>query len=637
MVSEVPDRRDQADGSSTERDSNRAALGYVAGEPALTEPDSREPAGDGGASSQPDLHWHDGASHGSHPGDRYIRVARHIPPTRPSPRDIAIVARDPGPPRTSLGQFWRGLKRTIIGQPLATAHSAHERLTKVKALAVLSSDAISSVAYGPEAALLVLATAGAGALRLNLPIILAIVALLAIVTISYRQTIFAYPSGGGSYIVASENLGRLPGLVAGAALLIDYVLTVAVSIASGVAALISAAPGLGSYAVPLGLGFILLIMFGNLRGVREAGNLFAVPPYLFIASLVALVGIGLVRVFILGDPAATGVPREPVPGGEALGALLILKAFSSGCTSMTGVEAVSNGVPAFEPPESRNAATTMLWMSGILGALLIGMTVLAERYGLVPSPTGHPTLLSQLTEQVAGRGPFYFFVQVATLLILVLAANTAYADFPRVASILAKDRFLPRQFAFQGDRLAYTVGIVVLSAAAALLVVVYRGNVEALIPLFAVGVFVAFTMSQAGMVVRWWRRREPGWVGKAAINGLGAVIAAVVATVAGATKLISGEPLFHAFGHNIHAGSWIVLLLIPLLILNFLAIHRHYAEHEADLAAETPVAPDAIRHTMVVPIADVNHVAPPTRSPRSATPGVGRSRPRLSWATWRWC
>jgi amino acid transporter len=543
------------------------------------------------------------------PGGRGIRLVRHYLGERPRwPERATLTARDPGP-KTPAGHLWRDVKRLLIGQPIPTTHAANERLTRLKALAVLSSDAISSVAYGPEAALLVLSAAGAGALALNLPISAAIVVLLVIVTFSYRQTIFAYPSGGGSYIVASENLGRIPGLIAASALLIDYVLTVAVSVASGVAALVSAVPAMADDIVPLGIVFVAVLAIGNLRGVRESGALFAAPTYLFVVSLLALVAVGVVRVAILHDPAATGVPRSPVPGAEAVGVLLILKAFSSGCTAMTGIEAVSNGVPAFKSPESRNAATTMLWMSGILGTLFVGIVALFFAYGLVPDPSGNPTLLSQLTEQVVGRSWFYYVIQGATLLVLVLAANTSYADFPRLAAILARDDFVPHLFGFRGDRLAFSVGISALSILAAVLLFLFHGNVDALIPLFAVGVFVAFTMSQAGMVVHWRRERGPRWRIKAAINGLGALASAIVALVAGGTKFISGEPLFQLLGVDVRAGSWIVIALIPFLMLNFLGIHRHYRRAAEELAVETPLSPEAIQHVVVVPIGAVNRVA----------------------------
>jgi amino acid transporter len=543
------------------------------------------------------------------PGGHEIRLVRYYRGQRPrAPDGDAITVLDP-PPATTVGRLWRNVKRVVIGRPIASTRAIHERLTRVKALAVLSSDAISSVAYGPEAALLVLSAAGASALALNLPISAAILLLLIIVTLSYRQTIFAYPSGGGSYIVASENLGRIPSLVAAAALMIDYVLTVAVSVASGVAALVSAVPALAQDIVPLALAFVAILAIGNLRGVREAGALFAAPTYAFIVSLYVVIAVGLVRVLVLHDSAATGVPRTAVPAMESVSVLLVLKAFSSGCTAMTGVEAVSNGVPVFQPPESRNAATTMLWMSGILGTLFVGIVLLFFAYGLVPDPSGNPTMLSQLTEQVVGRGWFYYLVQAATLLILVLAANTSYADFPRLSAILARDDFLPHLFGFRGDRLAFSVGIGALSVLAAILLVLFHGSVDALIPLFAVGVFVAFTMSQAGMVAHWRRTRGPHWRTKALINGIGATACAVVALVAGATKFVSGEPLFEILGFEVRAGSWIVIALVPLLIANFLGIHGHYQRAEAELAVETPLSPDQIKHQVVVPIGDLNRVA----------------------------
>ena len=560
----------------------------------------------------PNLDWRE-MRRGALPGNRYVRVLRSTERPFPEVAPAHLRADEMDlQPQSSGGQFFRRAKRVLIGRPIPSENAIHERLTKVKALAILSSDAISSVAYGPEAALLVLAGVGAGALQFNIPIVIAITLLLAIVTMSYRQTIFGYPSGGGSYIVASDNLGPIPGLIAAAALLIDYILTVAVSIASGVAALTSAAPGLLPYSVVLGLGFILLVTLGNLRGIRESGSIFSAPTYLFIVALLALVAIGLVKVFILHDPLANAVPRIGVPGGEQLGIVLILKAFSSGCSAMTGVEAVSNGVPAFKPPEARNAATTMLWMSGILGILLLGITVLGYKYGTVPNPASNPTVLSQLAEAIIGHGFFYYVIQGATLAVLVLAANTSYADFPRLASILARDRYAPHQFAFRGDRLAFTVGIVFLALVSSLLLVLFKGNTDALIPLYAVGVFVSFTMSQAGMVVHWYRLRGPGWAVKAIINGVGAVATALVALVSGATKFFSGEALFQIAGHSVHAGSWIVIVLVPIIVMIFLTIARHYREVQEELelpvgeALERPLPSEQI---VIVPIASVNRAA----------------------------
>ncbi|MGN6673240.1 MAG: APC family permease [Thermomicrobiales bacterium] len=595
----------------------QAPVGYVAGSgiasgAATLAPGARQPAaGTGGERAETLLR-------GQHPGDRYVRVVRHEPHTLTYPRAVAITAKEPKPPKTAAGWAYRRIKRTLIGQPIATAQSIHERLTKIKALAVLSSDALSSVAYATEETLLVLVLAGAGALKLDLGIGVAITLLLAIVAISYRQTIFAYPNGGGSYIVASDNLGMLPGLTAAAALLIDYVLTVAVSISAGVLALTSTAPRLIPYTVPLCLLFMFLLTVGNLRGIRESASIFAAPTYLFIGAMLTMLAVGFVRAFVFSDLAATGTPRpfEPARFGipQHLSLFLVLQAFSSGCSAMTGTEAISNGVPAFKKPESRNAANTLVWMAALLGTMFLGTTILAHQYGIVPDPSGNPSLLSQLTEQVVGRGwfhPFYYVVQYATLAVLVLAANTSYADFPRLASILARDRFVPRQFAFRGDRLAFTVGIVVLSLLAAILIVMFGGDTSALIPLYAVGVFVSFTLSQSGMVVHWWRKRGTGWAGKAVINGVGAVATGIVALIAGGTKLISGEPLFQLGGHHVHAGAWMVIVLIPLLILGFLRIHRHYdvAAREQALGEEHLAAPEEMTHTIVVPIATLNRVA----------------------------
>jgi amino acid transporter len=404
---------------------------------------------------------------------------------------------------------------------------------------------------------------------------------------------------------------------------------------------------LADYSVPLGLSFVAILAVGNLRGVRESGALFAAPTYLFIGSLFALIVIGLMRVAVFHDLAATGVPRSAVPAVQTVGVLLILKAFSSGCTAMTGIEAVSNGIPAFQPPETRNAAATMLWMSGILGTLFVGIVALFYAYGLVPDPSGNPTMLSQLAEEVVGRGWFYYVIQATTLLVLVLAANTSYADFPRLSAILARDDFVPHLFGFRGDRLAFDVGISVLSVLAAALLIVFQGSVDALIPLFAVGVFVAFTMSQAGMVVHWQRLRGPGWRSKAVINGLGATASAIVALVAGGTKFISGEPLFQMFGVDVRAGSWIVIVLIPFLIANFLGIHRHYRRAAEELAVETPLSPEQITHQVVVPIGAVNRVtiqtlayaasiAPGIAGPKVTAVHVSDSREEFATLTRAW-
>ncbi len=536
---------------------------------------------------------------GSHPGDRYVRVCRvrgedleRAGPGHLVATQEALGARGPA------GRAFGRLKRAVIGAPLSTAAAAHERLTKAKALAVLSSDALSSVAYATEEILRVLLLAGIGAMSLSLPIGAAIVALLLIVGISYRQTIKAYPQGGGAYIVAKDNLGELPSLTAGSALLIDYILTVAVSIAAAVAAMVSALPELHAHRVALGLGFILLVTVLNLRGVRESGTIFAVPTYLFILGIFAMLAIGIAR------NAADGFAvREP--SGEAavatgsLGIFLILRAFSSGCAALTGVEAISDGVPAFQPPEWKNARATLTWMIGILAVTFSGITFLAHQYGAIPLEAADPayeTVVSQIARSVLwGESPAYYYIQLATLAILVLAANTAYSDFPRLAYFLARDRYLPRQFTFRGDRLAFSTGIVVLGVFSGLVLALFQGETERLIPLYAVGVFTSFTLSQGGMVRRWQRLKEAGWQRGLAVNLAGAVATGVVAIVIAFTK----------FTH----GAWIVIVLIPVLILGMRAIHRHYATAARELAAQTPLDPAEIIHTVLVPIADVNRVA----------------------------
>ena len=400
------------------------------------------------------------------------------------------------------------VKRLLVGAPIPSHQAHHERLSRITGLAILSSDALSSVAYATEEILRVLLIGGAAALGLVTPIGLVIAITLAIVAFSYRQTIYAYPSGGGAYLVAKDNLGRTPSLVAAASLLIDYVLTVAVSVAAGVAAITSAIPRWGPYRVEVALAFILLLMVGNLRGVRESGRIFAIPTYFFIVSILGMLVVGAWR-----SLTGTFVPlpqHQAVAGSGALTTFVLLTAFSNGCTAMTGVEAVSNGVPAFRPPESRNAAATLVAMAVLAVTMFMGITLLAHAYDVVPADG--ETVVSQIARVTfGGRNVLYFAVQAATMSILVLAANTAYADFPRLASIVARDRFLPRQFMNQGDRLAFSNGILILSVLAGLLLIGFGGDTHALIPLYMIGVFVSFTLSQAGMVVHWRRLRGPGW------------------------------------------------------------------------------------------------------------------------------
>lgn len=479
----------------------------------------------------------------------------------------------------------------LIGQALPSARMTHERLGKIQALAVLSSDALSSVAYATEEILLVLVlAAGGGALGLSWPIAIAIGVLLLVVAISYYQTVHAYPTGGGAYTVSKENLGTLPSLVAGAALLTDYILTVAVSISAGVAAITSAFPALEPVRVEIALAAIAIITLVNLRGLRESGRVFAVPTYFFVGTMYLLIGLGLAR--WLAGGLISVPPPTPVEGAVVhnLTLFLILRAFASGCTAMTGVEAISNGVTVFKHPEADNAGKTLLWMAGILISMFLGITFLVHQVGITPSET--ETVVSQLGRHVFGVGPLYYALQVATALILLLAANTSYSDFPRLAMWMARDRFLPRQLANLGDRLVYGNGIVVLGVIAGLLVIVFGAQTHALIPLYAVGVFISFTLNQAGMVRHWLKLRTPGWRHSAVINGAGAVATAIVLVVVAATK----------FTH----GAWFILLLIPTLVVIFKAIHHHY-QQVADQLALTGRWPVMMHHhTTIVPIADLH-------------------------------
>ena len=475
------------------------------------------------------------------------------------------------------------VKRVVVGEPIPSHLAHHERLSRVTGLAVLSSDPLSSVAYATEEILRVLVLANVAALTFASPIGAIIATILAIVVFSYRQTIHAYPNGGGAYIVARENLGEAPSLIAAAALLIDYILTVAVSVAAGVAALTSAFPQLLDHRVALALGFVTILTLGNLRGIRESGQIFAAPTYFFILSLLTLIAIGIWRVLSgTAHPVEALAPIESA--GHPITLFLLLRAFSNGCTAMTGVEAVSNGVPAFKPPESKNAAATLTAMAVLSIAMFVGITWLAQSYGLRPSD--QETIVSQLARGVfGGRGIPYYLVQAATMLILVLAANTAYADFPRLSSILARDKYLPRQFMNQGDRLAFSNGILGLSAFAVLLIIVFGGDTHALIPLYMIGVFVSFTLSQAGMVGHWWKWRGPGWKTSAAISGVGALVTGVVLLVVAATKA--------------DEGAWIIMLLIPLLVVFFRTTKTHYNAVAAQLSMAV-WQPEARRRNTVI-------------------------------------
>jgi amino acid transporter len=463
------------------------------------------------------------------------------------------------------------LRQWLIGQPLPSSAHNEERYGNAEALAILSSDALSSVAYATQEIVLMLGMAGAAALRYTLPLTGLIVGLMVIVGTSYRQTIRAYPHGGGSYRVSEENLGAIPGLVAGASLSIDYVLTVAVSVAAGIAALTSYFPGLEADRVPLCLVAVVLVMVANLRGVSSSARLLSVPTYLFMGMVMLLLVGGAVKVG-LGQMLTTPlVEQERIlreahdhahgHGLMALGPMLLLRAFSSGCAALTGIEAISDSVSAFKPVEWRNARRVLAVMVTMLAVMFSGISALAQQSGVVYVENG-PTLLYQLGGRIFGDGPLLALLQLATLLILLLAANTAYADFPRLAAFLARDGYLPRQLASLGDRLVFSNGIYALSGFAALLLIVFQGSVSRLIPLYAVGVFLSFTLSQTGMVVHWWKQRDRSWLGKALVNGLGAVITAVVTVVLLVSKFTQ--------------GAWLVVLTIPILVAIFLRIHTHY-------------------------------------------------------------
>jgi len=534
---------------------------------------------------------------GGRPGETYVRggVRARREGFETIGPGLLRATRRAAEPKGRVGHLLSRMRRTVVGDALATWQAAHERLTKVKALAVLSSDALSSVAYATEQIMFVLVAAGAAAYGWSLPIMGAILALLAVVVISYRQTIRAYPRGGGSYIVASDNLGPLAGLVAGCALMTSYTLTVAVSVASGVDAVVSAAPEVAGFRVQLCVFFIVVLMLGNLRGIRESGSIFAAPTYLFILGIAAMVVTILVKL-------ATGGLHSAQPqighATQTLSIFLILRAFASGATALTGVEAISDGVPAFQPPEWRNARRTLEWMGMILGAMFLGITVCTYVLGLVPQDPAAPhyqTVISQLAHAGFGNGAGYLYIAVTTTAILVLAGNTAFSDFPRLLFFMARDDYAPHQFGRLGDRLAYSNGIVVLGLLACVLVVVFHGDVSRLIPLYAVGVFTAFTMSQAGMVSRWLRLREPGWRHGLPINILGTATTALVFLITGAARFTQ--------------GAWIIVVLVPLLVLACRSVHRHYTEMRSMVATETPLQPEKVRTVCIVPITDLNPLA----------------------------
>lgn len=500
---------------------------------------------------------------GSRVGSRRVRIGRAL---RPADDGHLIATEAADRPTTQGGEWARRVRNALFGPPLSTERESGERLNKVRALAIFASDALSSSAYATEEILLVLVLGGAVALSLGLPISIAIAVLLGMVTISYMQTVRAYPRGGGAYSVSRENIGPGAGLVAAAALLTDYVLTVAVSISAGSLAVISALPALAGFRVEIAIAVLAVLTLGNLRGVRESGTVFAIPTYLFIFSFGALIVVGVARLaFGIGEASLTmtAVPDHQIEATTGIGLLLVLRAFSSGATALTGVETIVNGVSAFQEPAPRNAQITLGMMASMLTFFFVGATFLAWRLGIMP--VHDESVISQVARDVFGSGSMpYYFLQATTASVLFLAANSAFSGFPRIASILAGDRYLPRQFAYLGDRLTFVTGITALALVSGLVLVLFRADTHRLIPLYAVGVFMAFTMSQAGMFLHWRRLREPGWWRRATVNGAGAAMTGVVAIVVAGTKFVH--------------GAWFVLVFVPLMAWLLHTIHAHYAE-----------------------------------------------------------
>ncbi len=535
---------------------------------------------------------------GRKPGDKRVRVERHHSPyfryTGPGQLTAKAAA---SAPTTTIGRFRARLKGVLIGRPLANEEEIGERLSKKKALAIFSSDAISSSAYATEEIIQAFILAGVGALAFDfsIEISIAIAVLLGIVAFSYRQVCIAYPNGGGSYSVSKANFGRLASLVAASALLIDYTLTVAVSTSSAVEQIASAVPELHDWKVIIGITAIGLITLGNLRGIREAGNIFAIPTYLFLGSAFLMIGVGVFRILVQGDTGPTPSPEVQAAMQQTVkdvGILIFLRAFASGAVALTGTEAIATGVPAFQPPEPKNAAGTLMVMAGILATLFIGITFLATNFHILP--TSEQTVIAQIANHVFGENIGFYLFQAFTALLLFLAANTSFAAFPRLAAVLAEDGFIPRQFAFRGDRLAFSTGILLLGGVAALVVIAGGGSTHALIPLYAVGVFIDFTISQSGMVRHWLATREQGWRYRLAINATGAVLTLVIAVVVTSVKFTS--------------GAWFVVILIPTLVAIMLFIHRQYEGQADELAVRDDLVFDRPHRDqrVVIPVNGIN-------------------------------
>jgi len=530
-------------------------------------------------------------------GDRRVRVERpQATYFRYAGEGVVRAKAKASEPTGQADRVWFNVRAVLFGRPLATEQDIEERLPKWKALAILSSDAISSSAYAPAEILTVLVLGGVAALTLGFEVAVAIALLLAIVAFSYRQVGFAYPSGGGAYAVAGANLPKIFALVAASALLIDYVMTVAVSISSATDQIYSAVPALYPVRVEMAIVALLIILVGNLRGLRESGNIFALPTYLYIVSALIVVGAGLFKAYVMHDPAAHGFQASGLPPPvEPLTIFLLLRAFAGGSVALTGTEAIANGVPSFKPPEPKNAATTLVAMATLLAVIFLGFMAIAMAYGILPTVYPTKQSLPALVAQVSvGTGPLFFIFQGATAMILILAANTSFNAFPRLAAILARDRYFPGQFAFRGDRLAFNAGILLLAGIAGLLMIAFGADTHALIPLYSVGVFVSFTISQAGMVHHWYVEQGPGWRQRLVINAIGMTVTGIVAVVVAVIK----------FPH----GAWLVVVLMPSIVVLMYLIHRQYRQSAEELALREDIVfglPQR-RRRVVVPIPGVN-------------------------------
>jgi amino acid transporter len=572
---------------------------------------------------------------GKRPGDRTVRIVRPAAGEFRRRGGHYVATPDALTARGGLGRMYQTFRRVLFGKRLSSESEESERLSKTTGLAIMASDNISSSAYATEEAMRVLAIAGTAALALTMPIAIAVCVVLAVVILSESRVIRTYPNGGGSYIVAKDNHGVIAGLIAASALLIDYVLTVAVSSAAGIAAISSFAPAIHDHRVLWALGLIVLITLGNLRGIREAGVLFAAPTYIYIVSLAGLILFGLYRVFS-GTIPVPALPPDPFPpdGTGALTALLVLRAFASGSVGLTGSEAIANGVPNFKPPEPRNAVITLVIMGTTFGALFLGLTYLATTIGIVPDRSEMETVNSMLTKSIVGPdSPFYFIVQISTAIILALAANTGFTGFPRLASVLAEDRFMPRQFAFRGERLAFSFGIIALALTSMVVLAAFGGSVTNLVPLYTIGVFVAFTLSQSGLVRRWWRLRNPGWRISVVINGFGTIVTGTVLIVVAVTKFA--------------LGAWMVLVVMPVLVMLLYRINRHYAAVSDALTLERldeplpvfkppvvliPVA--RLDRSAVQAVAFARSISPTVRAVHIATTAESAEQFRERWLRW---